>query len=70
MYNNEIARFIEDINVMYGISLNYTQLEVLEIHHWLETFQISTNPSNQPEPQQSQVPAIEPHSESPCQPLP
>ena len=25
MYNNEIPRFIEDINVKYGILLNYTQ---------------------------------------------
>ena len=42
-------------------------------HHWVETFQISTYPSNQPEPQQSQapqVPATEPHSESPNHPLP
>ena len=73
MYSNEIARFIEDINVKYGISLNYTHLEVSEIHHWAATFQISTNPSNQPELQQSHVPQIlatEPHSESPHHPLP
>ena len=38
IYHNKIARFIEDINIKYGISLNYTQLEVSEIHHWAETF--------------------------------
>ena len=31
MYSNEIARFVEDINVNYGISLNYSQIEVSEI---------------------------------------
>ena len=51
MYNNKIARFIENINVKYGILLNYTQLESSEMHHWVETFQISTNPSNQLEAQ-------------------
>ena len=25
MYNNKIARFVEDINVKYGILLNHTQ---------------------------------------------
>ena len=72
-YNNEIARFVEDINVKNGILLNNTQLQVSEIHHWVETFQISTNPSNQPIPQQSQSPpvqATEPHSEPPHHPLP
>ena len=55
VYNNELARFIEDINIKYRILFNYTQLEVSEINHWVETFQISTIPSNQPEAQQSQV---------------
>ena len=58
---------------MYGILLNYAQLEVPEIHGWAEIFQLSTKFSNQPEPQQSQapqVPATEPHSESPHHPLP
>ena len=73
MYNNERAMFVEDINVKYGILLNYAELEVSEIHHWAETFQISTNPSNQSEPQQSQVPPVpgtEPCSESLCHLLP
>ena len=68
-----MARFIEDINIKYGILLNYTQLEVSEVHHWVETFQISTIPGNQPGPQQPQVPqvaATKPHSELPHHPLP
>ena len=73
IYNNKIARFVEDINVKYGILLNYTWLEISEIHHWAETFQISTTPSNQPELQQSEVQPVqgtEPHSEPCHQPLP
>ena len=50
IYNNQIARFVEDINVKYRISLNYTQLEVSEIHDWAETFQASAISSSQPGP--------------------
>ena len=47
--NNERVKFLEDISIKYGISLNYTHLEVSEIHHWAETFQVATNKSSQPE---------------------
>ena len=59
IYNNEIARFVEDINIKCEMSLKYTQLEVSEIHYWVETFQISTIPNNQPEAQQSQVSSVQ-----------
>ena len=39
--------------------LTFTQFEVSEIHHWVETFQISTIPSSQPEAQQTQVPLVQ-----------
>ena len=48
-YNKEIAKFVEDINIKFGILLNYTQLEVSEIKHWEETFQLVANTSSQPE---------------------
>ena len=28
IYNSEIPKFVEDISIKYGMSLNYTQLEV------------------------------------------
>ena len=33
-YNTEIAKFVEDINVKYGIVLNCTKLEISGIKHW------------------------------------
>ena len=57
-YSSEIAKFAEDINIKYGISLNYTQLKVSEIKHWAETFQVVANTSSQPGQQQLQVPQL------------
>ena len=37
-YNNEISKFIQEINIKYGILLNCTVLEVSEVLHWAETF--------------------------------
>ena len=72
VYNNEIARFMEDINVKYEISLNYTQKVQKYItgqkHFKYQLTQpISQNTNNHKPPQ---VPATEPHSESPHHPLP
>ena len=43
-------------------------LIISEIHHWVETFQIPTNPSSQPEPQQAQAPPAQ-TSEQHAEPL-
>ena len=37
-YNNEIGKFVEDINIKYGFSVKYTQLEVSEISTGLKLF--------------------------------
>ena len=29
-YNSEIAKFVQDVNIKYGMSLNYTQIK-----HWV-----------------------------------
>ena len=54
-YNKKIAKFVEDVNIKYGIQLNYTQQEVSEIKHWAETFKVVVNTSSQSEQQQVQV---------------
>ena len=39
-YNQEIAKFVQEVNVKYGISLDYTVLEVSEVPHWAKMFQV------------------------------
>ena len=39
-YNQEIAKFVQEVNVKYGISLDYTVLEDSEVPHWAVTFQV------------------------------
>ena len=39
-YNIEIATFIQEVNIKYGILLDYTVLEISEVPHWAETFQV------------------------------
>ena len=56
MFNNTIARYVEDINLKYGIALSYTHLEVSAIGHWAKMFQVATHSNDQPEPQQPQQP--------------
>ena len=68
-YNREIAMFVEDINATYGVTLNYTQLEISEINHWVETFQVVANTCSQPEQQQPQVPQISLAVPSPQAPM-
>ena len=39
-YNKEIAKFVQEINMKYGIILDYTLLEISEVTHWAETYQV------------------------------
>ena len=56
IYNDTIARYVEDINLRYGITLSYMHLEVSEVGHRAETFQVATCSKDQPEPCQPQQP--------------
>ena len=56
MYNDTIARYIEDINLKYGIALSYMHLEISEIGHWAKMLQVVTCSNDQPEPQQQPQP--------------
>ena len=55
-YNEEIAKFVEDINAKCGITLICTQLEISELKHWAETFLVAVNTCSQSGQQQPQVP--------------
>ena len=60
MYNKEIAKFIQEVNIKYGISLNFTVLEISEVPHWVETFQVLMRSNAQPEVQATQGPVLSP----------
>ena len=55
-YNNKIAKFVHNINVNYGILLEFTILEIPEISHWVEMFQVLMKPNVQQETQPTPVP--------------
>ena len=55
-YNKEITKFIEEINIKYGIILDYTVLEISEVPQWAETFQVLASLNIQQEVQPTQVP--------------
>ena len=55
-YKKEIAKFVLDVNVKYGISLDYPVLEISEVLHWDETFQVLVNMNIQQETQPAQAP--------------
>ena len=57
VYNHTIARYIEDINLKCGITLNHMHLEVSEIGHWDDTFQVETHSNDQQQPPQPQLPS-------------
>ena len=40
MYNKEIAKFMQEVNIKYGILPDYSVLEISEVPHWAETFQV------------------------------
>ena len=50
-YNNEIAKFVQEVNIKYGILLDYTALEISEVLHSAETFQVLARSSVQQEVQ-------------------
>ena len=57
-YTDTIARYVEDINLKYGVTLSYMHLEVSEIGHWAKTFQVATHsndPQQPPQPQQQNL---------------
>ena len=58
--NNEIAKFIQEINRKCGISPDYTVLEVSEVPHLAETLQVLARSSAQPEVQPTQIPVLGP----------
>ena len=54
VYDDIITRYVKEINLKYGITLSYTQLEATEIGQWAKTFQVATNYKSQPKQQQPQ----------------
>ena len=38
VYNKEIAKFMQEVNMKYSILIDYTVLEISEVPHWVETF--------------------------------
>ena len=60
VYNNIIAKYVEEINLKYGTELSFTQIEAREVSTWVETFQIATISKDQPNEQQHlQAPYIQ-----------
>ena len=53
----EIAKFVQEVNIKYCILLNYTVLEVSEVPHWAETFLVLAKTNIQQEAQSALVPA-------------
>ena len=56
MYNKEITKFFQDVNIKYGILLNYTVLKISEVPYWVETFQALVRSNVQPVVHPMQVP--------------
>ena len=54
MYNDIIAGYVEEINLKYGITLNFTNLKADEIGHWAKMLQVAKGNDSQPEPHQPQ----------------
>ena len=50
IYNNTIARFVEQINSKYGMTLIFMHLEPCKVGHWAETFQVASGNNEGPEP--------------------
>ena len=40
LYNKERAKFVHKINIKYSVLLDYTVLDISEVLHWAETFQV------------------------------
>ena len=56
-YNQEIAKFVQEVNLKYVISLDYTVLAVSEVPHWAKMFQVLVKMNIQHEIQPMQPPA-------------
>ena len=48
IYNNIIAKFVDEINSKYGMALMFTTLELCEVGHWTETFKVACGNSKAP----------------------
>ena len=57
VYKQEIVKFIQEVSVRYGISLDYTVLEVSEVSYLAGTFQVLVTMNVQQETQPTQAPA-------------
>ena len=69
IYNDTIARFIEEINSKYGMALTFMHLEPCEVGHWVETFQVASGNSKRPKPPTKQQVYKEPHRDEQLQPI-
>ena len=67
MYNMIIAQFVEETNLKYGLGLNFTKLDVLEVGLWTKIFQVAGHNKDQQwlkqlvPSQQSEPPQPQPH---------
>ena len=59
-HNVEKAQFIQEVNIKYGILLDYTVIEISDVPHWAETVQVLARSNAQQEVQPTQVPAPSP----------
>ena len=48
IHNSIIAKFVEEINSKYGMSLIFTTLEPHEVAHWTKTFQVASGSNQAP----------------------
>ena len=55
--NNIIAKYVEEINLKYGIKLSFRQLEVSEVSTWAKTFQFATTSKDKSDVQQHLQPS-------------
>ena len=52
VYNNIIAKYVEEINFKYGIKLSFMQLGASEVSTWAKTFQVVTTSKDKSDVQQ------------------
>ena len=69
IYNDTIARFVEEINSKYGMALMFTHLEPCEVGPWAEMFQVAKGNNKGPEPSQPWQLPEEPHRAEQLQPI-
>ena len=57
-HKQEIAKFVHEVNVKYGIPLDYNVLDISEVPHWTERFQVlvKTNIQQEAQPMQALAP--------------